>query len=241
MEKTKESNVERLRNGILDLIQELNLSLGDKLPTEKVMAERFQVSRPTLREALKLLEQDAVIDVHQGKGRFLAAGVALNIARPITKFESASDMVRSHGYKAKIHVLGFSTVPARSDIARELNLTEDDPVIRVERLRFSGDQPLIYSINWIPKFLFDRHNGNGVTWDDSIVTMLGEIEHRPVASTACVQATMLPIEIAELHGLQDFGPALLIQEVCYTSNGERVIFSQDYHRGSAFTFSFVRR
>ncbi|XZQ31251.1 winged helix-turn-helix domain-containing protein (plasmid) [Rhodobacter capsulatus] len=74
MEKPRESNIERLRTALLEMIRELNLSLGDRLPTEKEMAERFQVSRPTLREALKLLEQEAVIDVHQGKGRFLAAG-----------------------------------------------------------------------------------------------------------------------------------------------------------------------
>lgn len=67
MEKPRESNVERLRTGILEMIEELGLGFGDRLPTEKEMVERFQISRPTLREALKLLEQEAVIDSHQAR------------------------------------------------------------------------------------------------------------------------------------------------------------------------------
>jgi len=47
--------------------------------------------------------------------------------------------------------------------------------------------------------------------------------------------------VADLHGLQAFGPALLIEEICYAADGTRVIYAMDYHRGSAFSFSFVRK
>jgi GntR family transcriptional regulator len=33
----------------------------------------------------------------------------------------------------------------------------------------------------------------------------------------------------------------LIREVCFTARGDRVLFAMDYHRGSAFSFSFLRR
>lgn len=241
MEKPRESGIERLRNGVLEMIRELHLSFGDKLPTEKEMAERFQVSRPTLREALKLLEQEAVIDVHQGKGRFLAAGALLNIARPITKFESVSQMVASHGYTAQTQLLGFSTVPADAEIAAKLTVEEGTPLIRVERLRSSGGQPLIYSLDWLPKALFGPNLDTAPDWSGSIVALLAGMDRNPVASTANVKATLLPEEVAELHGLEAFGPALLIEEVCYAADGTRVIYAMDYHRGSAFSFSFVRK
>lgn len=241
MEKPRESSVERLRNGILEMIQELNLSFGDKLPTEMMMADRFEVSRPTLREALKLLEQEAVIDVHQGKGRFLAAGALLSIARPITKFESVSQMVASHGYKTQTRVLGFATVPADADIAGKLGVRQGAPLLRIERLRSSAKQPLVYSLDWLPKELFGPDFDSAPDWSGSIVSVLAEMECAPVASTANVRATLLPQEVIQLHELQDFGPALLIEEVCYAADGTRVIYARDYHRGSAFTFSFVRK
>lgn len=239
MERPKENGIDRLRTGVLEMIRELELSPGDKLPTEKAMTERFSVSRPTLREALKLLEQEAVIDVHQGKGRFLAAGAALSIARPITKFESVSEMVRSHGYRAQTQLLSFATIPAPADIAEKLGLREGAALLKVERLRSSSGNALIYSIDWVPKALTAMVKN--ADWNGSLVEMLARIERAPVASTASVSAVMLPSETARLHGLEDFGPALLIEEVCFASDGTRVIFAKDYHRGSAFSFSFVRK
>ncbi|MFI3904433.1 MULTISPECIES: GntR family transcriptional regulator [Brucella/Ochrobactrum group] len=241
MERPKETGIERLRTGILDLIQEMNLSLGDKLPTEKVMAERFHVSRPTLREALKLLEQEAVIDVHQGKGRFVAAGAALSIARPITKFESVSEMVRSHGYRAQTHLLSFATVPAPQEIANKLAVPAGSPLVKVERLRKSSGQPLIYSIDWIPKTIAGILSEADTDWNGSIVELLARIDKAPVASTASVSSVEIPEEARKLHELEEFGPALLIEEICFSSDGSRVIFAKDYHRGSAFSFSFVRK
>ncbi len=239
MERPKENGIDRLRTGVLEMIRELDLSPGDKLPTEKDMTERFSVSRPTLREALKLLEQEAVIDVQQGKGRFLAAGAALSIARPITKFESVSDMVRSHGYRAQTQMLSFATIPAPSDIAEKLGIAEGAPLLKVERLRSSAGSALVYSIDWVPKALTE--NVVNADWNGSLVEMLSRIERAPVASTASVSAVMLPAETARLHGLEDFGAALLIEEICFATDGTRVIFAKDYHRGSAFSFSFVRK
>jgi len=39
------------------------------LPGERELADRFQVSRPTLREALKILQRNQVIEVAHGKRR----------------------------------------------------------------------------------------------------------------------------------------------------------------------------
>lgn len=241
METLKTSGIEHLRTGILDMIRDDGLSLGDKLPTEKAMAERFNVSRPTLREALKLLEREAVINAQQGKGRFVAAGAMLSIARPITKFEGVSEMMRSHGYSAETSILGFSILPADAEVAAALDLKVDAPVLRVERLRHAGGEALVYSINWIPRDIFSDDEHGQANWAGSIVRLLADIDRQPVASTASVTATALPETVIRLHSLEDFGPALLIEEVCFSADGTRVTYAKDYHRGPAFSFSFVRK
>ena len=45
----------------------------------------------------------------------------------------------------------------------------------------------------------------------------------------------------ERHDLRDFGPALLIAETCFDAAGKPVNYALDYHRGSHFTFSLVRK
>ena len=42
------------------------LGEGDRLPSETVLSERFGVSKPTLREAFRVLESEALLSVHRG-------------------------------------------------------------------------------------------------------------------------------------------------------------------------------
>ncbi|PLU83907.1 GntR family transcriptional regulator, partial [Sinorhizobium medicae] len=88
----------QLRDRIADLIRDEGLVPGDKLPTEAQLTDRFKISRPALREALKLLEQDGAIYVEHGRGRFVSAISAVHVDRPITVFESVTDMTRHYGY-----------------------------------------------------------------------------------------------------------------------------------------------
>ena len=98
----------QLRDRIADLIRNEGLRPGDKLPTEAQLTQRFGISRPALREALKLLEQDDIIHVEHGRGRFVSALSAVQVERPITVFESVTDMTRHFGYRIVNRVVSIS-------------------------------------------------------------------------------------------------------------------------------------
>jgi DNA-binding FadR family transcriptional regulator len=51
---------------IADAIRTGELHRGDRLPSERLLAERMEVSRPTLREALRVLAQAGVVEVRPG-------------------------------------------------------------------------------------------------------------------------------------------------------------------------------
>ncbi len=59
---------------LLALIQQEQLSVGDRLPGEHALAERFAVSRPVLRQALARLRADGRVTARQGSGHFVAEG-----------------------------------------------------------------------------------------------------------------------------------------------------------------------
>ncbi|MEA1963642.1 MAG: FadR/GntR family transcriptional regulator [Candidatus Aerophobetes bacterium] len=59
--------VEQIQN----LIKEGKLKLGDKLPPERILAEKLGVSRPPLREAISALEILGIIESRGGKGNFI--------------------------------------------------------------------------------------------------------------------------------------------------------------------------
>ena len=58
-------------NQIFKLIEEKNISPGQNLPPERILAESFKVSRNTLREAIKMLEDRGVVEVRAGSGCYL--------------------------------------------------------------------------------------------------------------------------------------------------------------------------
>jgi DNA-binding FadR family transcriptional regulator len=56
---------------IIDYVIMQNLKVGDKLPSERELAKALQVSRPLLREALRIMESLNLIEVVSGKGIFI--------------------------------------------------------------------------------------------------------------------------------------------------------------------------
>ncbi|MEA3536118.1 GntR family transcriptional regulator [Rhizobium sp. CC-YZS058] len=230
----------QLRDRIADLIRDEGLGPGDKLPTEAQLTARFKISRPALREALKLLEQDGVITVEHGRGRFISAMSAVHVDRPITVFESVTDMARQYGYQPKNKVLSIAEEAPDEIIARQLHLQPGERVIRIERLRLEGDTPIMYCLDYVPRSLIPARLYD-IDWSGSLLALLDEHKQRPRMSAASVKAVMLPDEVVARNDLRDFGPALLITETCFSAAGLPVIYAIDYHRGSYFTFSLVRK
>ncbi|HHY94390.1 MAG TPA: FadR family transcriptional regulator [Firmicutes bacterium] len=62
---------QRIVEQILELIREGKLKVGEKLPGENTLAAEFQVSRPCIREALRILEAVGIVEVRRGKGCYV--------------------------------------------------------------------------------------------------------------------------------------------------------------------------
>lgn len=60
---------------IITLIEDGRLKVGDQLPGERELVEQLQVGRATVREALRMLEAQGVIEVRPGKGAFITGDV----------------------------------------------------------------------------------------------------------------------------------------------------------------------
>jgi DNA-binding FadR family transcriptional regulator len=86
---------EAVAHELLVLILGGHFAAGDRLPSERQLATRFGVSRPTVREALGVLESRGLVATRQGSGTFVAdrEGLAEAPARPSD--ESAADFMET--------------------------------------------------------------------------------------------------------------------------------------------------
>lgn len=79
MEKTIKNNQSKntslaktIADQINDYIQKQNLKPGDRIETELEMAKKLNVSRGTIREAVKILVSRNVLEVHKGSGTYIS-------------------------------------------------------------------------------------------------------------------------------------------------------------------------
>lgn len=63
---------QQISQGIIQLVRQGGLKVGDKLPTERVLAENLDVARGTVSKAYETLMRNSVIEVIQGSGSFIS-------------------------------------------------------------------------------------------------------------------------------------------------------------------------
>ena len=77
---------EEIMEQIKRLLTDGKLKPGDKLLAEREMAEQFQVSRASVREAIRTLEMLGIIDIRPGEGTFIRDTETDDIIRPLAMF-----------------------------------------------------------------------------------------------------------------------------------------------------------
>ncbi|MFI7417214.1 GntR family transcriptional regulator [Nonomuraea sp. NPDC049684] len=229
----------QIRDRLHALIVEQGLRPGDRLPSENELMTRFDVGRTSIREAFKLLEQEGLIQARHGDGRYLTSQPSLD--RPLTRLEGVTEMLASRGFTADNTVLDvMATEPDRHQ--RELlQLPPGEAIVRLERLRRHRDDALLYSIDLFPRSLIGRPMDE-VDWTGSLFQLLTEHGHTIAYAVAQVRAVTLSHAQAERIGTHEDGGAwLLLLQTHHDSAGRPVLYSQDYHRGTDFSFHLVRR
>jgi GntR family transcriptional regulator len=211
------------------------------LPSEAEIAAEFSVARGTVREALKLLEQSGLVAVKHGRGRFVSAIANHAVERPISTFESVTEMLRELGYQPTNRVLNVSEAIATDEDARALGVDAGTGIVRLERLRLHGGEALIYEISMFPSALLGDLRLDTIDFTGSLNEWLEERGRKPASSAARIQAVMLPARVAGLPEVDAEQPWLLITERCIDLSGAPVLHSQDFHRGDVFSFHVLRQ
>jgi GntR family transcriptional repressor for pyruvate dehydrogenase complex len=91
----------RVVSQILSMVRARTLKAGDRLPSERELAEMFQVSRPTVREALRALVVLGVLKTRHGSGIFVSPLEATDILGPLAFFLALKDVQIDQLYEAR--------------------------------------------------------------------------------------------------------------------------------------------
>src|SRR5258708_40122402 len=111
----------RVETGLASEITDGALKVGDQLPTEDSLIARFEVSRITVRRAIQNLVSRGLVEIHRGKGTFVAAP---KITQELTELSGFVEDMHALGRKPTARVLGREIVTAEPTVAGKARLTK---------------------------------------------------------------------------------------------------------------------
>ena len=210
------------------LIATEELSPGERLGTERGLADTLGVSRSRLRAALDELEAADVLRRTMGRagGVFVADG---RIERHLNTIQSVPDLLRQQGLTARTEVLLSALTRPSAAERRALALGEGEHVLRIRRRRDAAGIPLSLDTMSLPARLLPGLRAEELT--GSVYALLRErygIEVLRADESMEVQPA--DAETAALLAVAEGAPLLAIRRLGFDAEERPVEFSRDLFR-----------
>jgi GntR family transcriptional regulator len=219
---------QQLQRGVRNAIRSGALALDDALPSERQLAEELRVSRITVRQAIKGLVEEGLLESRQGAGTFVRQRIEKNFA----KLTSFSEDMRSRGFIPSSAWLKRAQGMVTPEEALKLAVSPGTRVLRFHRLRFADGAPMALEYATIvAEFLPSPESVEA-----SLYSALQASGHRPTRALQRLRALILDREQARLLKAPIGDAGLLVERLGYLADGRAVELSQSIYRGSQYDF-----
>ncbi|TJY02380.1 MULTISPECIES: GntR family transcriptional regulator [Lactobacillus] len=137
-----------IQNLLLQRIKNGDYQEGQLIPKEVDLAEQLNVSRPTVRHAIRNLVQGGYLERRKKRGTIVTQ---TKIKQQFTHvIESYNTEIQNNGLVAKTQVLNFSTEKANDEVAEALTIKPNTEVYKLVRLRSADNKPVVFVITYLP-------------------------------------------------------------------------------------------
>ncbi|MAO63912.1 MAG: hypothetical protein CL666_02810 [Balneola sp.] len=203
---------------------------GDKLPSEKMLCDYFDVSRVTIRHALQNLENDGLIYRKQGVGAFVSDQTYKSNLVKLTDF---SEDMRKAGLESSSRLIALKKVDPIKEVNEILDIRPDMKLIRVDRVRLGSGKPVAFDITWMPpgygQLLFDE--------DLTTQTIYNVIEEKyeiPIIAGSYRFTAVKADKYIAGHLNLETGDALFEIDRCSRTTGDKKVYFQKRYYNPAY-------
>jgi GntR family transcriptional regulator len=206
------------------------LSPGQLLPSERTLAERLNIARMTVRQAVHRLAAEGLVYQRHGQGTFVA-GPKLIQSESLISF---SEDMRARGLKPGARTVSVSVIAAGESLAARLRVREGAPVVQLVRVRTADGVPIAIER---PCLSADRFPGldRADLSDLSIYEYLEQNWNvRAEHGEQRVSAVLPEPDDAALLEIPATLPCFSIERVSYQGDGQVVEFDRSLYRGDRY-------
>ena len=229
----------KVRRVILEAIQSGQFAQGNLLPPEKILAQQFQVSRATVRNALQSLEDDNIIRKQHGVGTFVVPENS-RLKMRIDKVKGFYQLIGDSGYEPSIRKTEMSRDLIPDRLSEILGVPRRSEALILKRT-FTGDgKPAIDLCEYIPVSNLSSEPQPGEV-PDSVFEFADRFCPDRIEYTITeIIPTTVSISIAEAMGLPRNQPILKLEEVHFNRTDKPMIFSEIYVNDRIIRFTVFR-
>jgi GntR family transcriptional regulator len=217
---------EQLSTAITDGV----LQPGDTFENELSLADRLELSRPTVRRAISELVNRGMLVRRRGVGTKVASR-AIHRKDELTSLYE--DLVLG-GKRPATEVLRFETDVIDIRAAEKLQLDADTPLVFIERLRSADGVPMALMRNWLPA-THDEINAENLA-ANGLYSVLRQCGVRPVVAHQMIGARRPTARERQLLDLHAGDPLLTMSRVAFDSMSHAVEFGDHCYRYDQYFF-----
>ncbi|HBL8296067.1 TPA: GntR family transcriptional regulator [Enterococcus faecium] len=206
--------------------------VGDRLPSERELAVKFNVSRMTLRQAIQNLADEGILERKIGSGTYVARE---KVQEKMSGATSFTEIMESQNRVPSSRTISyFLTSPSSSEMEK-LNLSKDDTILRMERIRFADDVPICFEVASVPQKLIDGYSKAEIT--ESLYRTLEEKGGKKIGpANQTITAVLASEKIADYLEVKRGDAFLRLRQISYFEDGTPFEYVRTQYVGNRFEF-----
>jgi GntR family transcriptional regulator len=225
----------RIQSVIRKRIDSGKLKPGDLVDSERELAKLHSVSLMTARHALADLAREGVVECRHGVGTFVAPPKV-----HFNKLLSYTEQMSSLGLTVHSKVISSTIATAEHEIAARLGLSHSSRLIRVERVRSAGDEPVALEACYLSETEF--HSLLDTPLDRT--SLFAALERGRGIELAYadeeIDATDADSRTAELLAIPRGSPLLRIRQLIFSTTGRPTVYVIGLYRSGRHTLRIRR-
>lgn len=231
----------QIADALRSRIRSGTLAEGRRIPSERTLSDEFGVSRVTVRQALKELEQEGLLETGDGL-RWVARPTFSSLPQSVeegdTGLVSFFALAGARGLKVSADVLVCRTRQSSLDEAEALGLAPGASVHELVRLRRLDDVPVVVDHSLVPAAIAPGLTDIDFTTASLYQTLIG-YGCTPLRAEYAVEARAAEPEHAELLGMQAGDPVLEARQTTFDEQRRVIQVCRLVYHGERYRFRAV--
>lgn len=209
----------------------------ERLPSEFDLSKQLGVSRATLREALRILEEENIIVRRHGVGTFV--NTKPTFLSGIEQLNSITHMIEQAGMKAGTIFLSSQIQELSENDLTRFACGEDEQILFVERVRTANGEPVVYCMDKVPQKILPEN------FEYKQESLLEILEKQAGKHISYAVANMEPLgyheKVSPILQCEPETALLVLEQMHYDQYDEPILYSINYFKADQFSFQVLRK